>query len=107
MSDTVEYQLLKQDVENIKTQLNRFVAHLESEQRVYGGHRALIDYNKTILDVHQKLIEKHESMLLNNGRGLLFDVDRLKQRAESNRANLALWISLVSTAAAIISIIIR
>lgn len=107
MQNDTEYQLLKQDVENIKTQINRFVSHLESEQRVYGGHRTLIDYNKTIIDMHQKLIEKHESMLINNGRGLMFDVDRLKQRAENNKANLALWISLISTAAAIISIIIR
>lgn len=103
----MEYQLLKQDVENIKTQIHRFVAHLESEQRVYGGHRTLIDYNKTIIDMHQKLIEKHETMLLNSGRGLMFDVDRLKQRAESNKANIALWISLAGLAAAIISIILR
>lgn len=46
--------MLEEKSENLDLQLKRFVSHLESEQRVYGGHRTLIDYNKTILDVHQK-----------------------------------------------------
>jgi phosphoglycerate dehydrogenase-like enzyme len=106
MTET-EFELLKQEVQHIDGQFKRFVSHLESEQRVYNGHRALIDYNKTMLDIHQKSLEKHEAILINSGRGLLFDVDRLKQRAESSKSNIALWISIISAAAAIISIVLR
>jgi predicted glycosyltransferase involved in capsule biosynthesis len=107
MNESIEFLLLQKQVENIDLQVKHFVAHLESEQQVYGGHQRLIDANKLIMEMHQKLIDKHDLLLLNNGKGLVFKVDRLEQRNSNNRSILSLWISLIATAAAIISIIVR
>lgn len=103
----IEITLLNERYEKLYDQSEHIKGLYVSEQRVSVNQGKRIDQNFHMIETIQKVMEKHERMLTNNGRGLLFDVDRLKQRAENNKANLALWISLISTAAAIISIIVR
>lgn len=79
-----ETQLAIHDVEidHLKEQQKRFQSHLESEQRVYGGHGKRLDYQEKWIDRIQSEVDKHDKMLLNSGEGLALKIDRVIQKEE-------------------------
>lgn len=97
-SDNVEVRLRLVEVatENLDLQNKRFVSHLESEQRVSQNQGKLIDANTRTSETQQKILEKHELILLNSGRGILFRIDRLEQRNEGSKNRLYAILSIVS-----------
>ncbi len=96
MSPETELALIKQQCENLDTQLKRLVSHLESEQRVYGEtSRRVGDLNHSIQTM-QKLIEKLDSIIINGGNGLLMRVDRIEQREKESKNRIFMWVSIAS-----------
>lgn len=106
-SPETELALLKQHCENLDIQLKRFIAHLESEQRVYGEtSRRVGDLNHSIQTM-QKLIEKLDNIVINGGNGLLMRVDRIEQRENESKNRLFMWVSIASVLISLASIAIQ
>lgn len=96
--DSLESQVrvLIERTENFKDQLNRFVSHLESEQRVTGNISSRVGDIKSIVDRIDRVIERHERLLLNDGKGLVVRMDRLDQITSNNKNRVATLISIIS-----------
>lgn len=90
--------LLERDLKDIDSQVKRLVSHLESEQRVTGNISKRVD---TV----EKLHEKHESMLINSGKGLMFRMNNIEQREQASRSNLTTWVSILALLIALGSMI--
>lgn len=73
-AEVVEERLI-----NIQTQLNRFIAHLESEQRISVNQGKAIDRLEKWLDRLEKGNDKHEKILYNGGEGIIRRVDHIIQ----------------------------
>jgi len=91
-----QVRILIERTENFKDQLNRFVSHLESEQRVTGNISTRVGDIKSIVDRIDRVIERHERILLNDGKGMIVRIDRLEQMASNNKSRTTTWISVVS-----------
>ncbi|HET9135139.1 MAG TPA: hypothetical protein VFO76_00770 [Candidatus Kapabacteria bacterium] len=76
--DPIDYAGLKKDVENNHDQLQRLISHFESEQRNTVNQGKRIDDCRKDIDRMLKQQEKYDGLLFNSGKGLAFEVDRLK-----------------------------
>lgn len=85
-----EIEFVEREIENLKIQFQRFSAHLESEQRVYGGTAKRVDLLEKLYESQQKLIDKLDQILRNGSGGLQLRVDRLEQSLQNNKANIAM-----------------
>lgn len=74
----VNLAVLEERLENIKLQVFRLMAHVESEQRVSGNHERRIESHDKWLNRMQIEVDSHEKLLL-NGEGLTIKMDRLTQ----------------------------
>lgn len=91
----VELAILNERVINLDLQMKRFISHLESEQRVYGGHSNRIDDLRKDFQTLVKQMDKVDNALFNGGRGGIYlDVDRLKGSESRRKANIAIWMSV-------------
>lgn len=99
-----EFARLEERVTGIKGQLDRLVAHVDSEQRVYTNHGKRIDVLDRSIDRMQTEIDKHDKILLNSGAGIVLKMDRIIQSEErrNTRFNSA---NLLSAIAILISLI--
>jgi hypothetical protein len=91
--------LLEKGQEHTDFQLKRFMSHLESEQRVTNNISKRVDAS-------EKLVDKHEKMLINDGRGLMFRMDRIEQREAASKSNLHTWFSVLSLIISLVALII-
>lgn len=96
MNMEIELALLKQKSDDLHLQMQRFVSHLESEQRVYGATSKRVDQLETRAKRIEDIQDKHDSILRNGGNGLVVRVDRLEQRDKESGQNLYKWISIIS-----------
>lgn len=99
-----ELDFIKKDIENLNTQFNRFTAHLDSEQRVYGGIAKRVDLLEKLFESQQKLIDKLDQIIRNGGAGLQLRVDRIEQREGDNNNRYDRWIGVVGVLIALGSI---
>lgn len=110
--------LLEKEVEYLKVQSGRTVAHVDSEQRVRVEQGKRLDASirdvdrlkddlRREIDRLSKQNEKHESMLVNGGHGLTYRVDRIEQRQKSNRDTVALFISIALGIFQVVKLFIR
>lgn len=81
-SDVIEERLA-----NIQIQVNRLVAHFESEQRNSVNHGKSIDRLEKWLDRVEKANDKHEKILFNGGEGIIRRVDHIIHAEEVKLAN--------------------
>lgn len=102
-----DLELLKQDCTNLKTQIERLVSHVESEQRVYGQHGKRIDQHERTMTTLQTLVDKLDNILRNGNGGLQLRVDRLEQREKESRIRLTMWLSIASGAVGLLSLIMQ
>jgi hypothetical protein len=107
--DDIEKRMIELEhrMERLEEQSEHRDSLYESEQRVSVGQGKRIDSNELKIEWHQKAIERFEITLFNTGKGLTYQVDRLIQRVENNKASLALWISVVSVIGSILAIIFK
>ncbi len=101
--DAVDYAGLKKDVTNNHDQLQRLVSHFESEQRNSVNQGKRIDNCQKDIDRILKQQEKYDALLFNSGKGLVFEVDRLKEGKKSQRH---IWKDVLYIAGLVISIIL-
>lgn len=106
--ESVESQirLLIERTDNFKDQLNRFVSHLESEQRSMGNISKRVEDAHFIIKLFDEAIKKHERILLNDSKGLSFEIDRLKTLSQARKSNISSWISILSLITSIIAMVI-
>lgn len=102
MDHDKEIALIHERQENLKSQVARFISHLESEQRVTGNISKRVDDANRNIETHAKQLEKYDSIIFNKGRGLIFDVDRLVRMSESNKDRGRFVITTTLSIAAII-----
>lgn len=88
--------LLKERSENFKDQLGRFVSHLESEQRVTGNISKRVDEANYLIRSVDELVKKHEKLLLNEGKGLSYRIDRIENLLEIRKNNTGMWMGIIS-----------
>lgn len=109
MDNEKEIAILNERTENLKDRIARFTSHLESEQRVTGNISKRVDQVELTQKYHQELLSKFDRMLLNEGRGLTFKVDRLEHQEKNRRWNvgviMGIFSLLVSIGTAIIMIV--
>lgn len=74
--------VLEERLENLKLQLFRLMAHVESEQRVSENHDRRIEAHDKWINRMQVEVDSHEKLLL-NGEGLTIKMDRLTRDMES------------------------
>jgi hypothetical protein len=101
----VEIELLRKEIERSDAQINRIIAHVESEQRVYNGTAKRVDMLDRLFDNQQKLLEKLDGILRNGNGGLQLRVDRLEQKEKENRIRLTMWLAILSGAVSLLSLI--
>ncbi len=111
--DDAYKEVLNERLENIRLQLGRIISDFNSEKDVrVANSKRLDDAIKRIDELimyknfdHEKL-EKHERILFNDGKGLIFKIDRIDRALESKKDIFRFWIQLfVSIGAIIISLI--
>lgn len=74
----VHLAVLEERMENLKLQLFRLMAHVESEQRVSQNHDRRLESHDKWINRMQLEVDSHEKLLL-NGEGLTVKMDRLTQ----------------------------
>lgn len=94
----VDLLLLKERSENFKDQLMRFVSHLESEQRVTGNISKRVDEANYLIKTVDELVKKHEKLLLNEGRGLAYRIDRIENALLHRKSSGTVWMNIISLA---------
>ena len=98
--------LLQEKFKNHDDQLKHMIALYESEQRGRVVINKRIDQAEYTFKMNDELIKKHEKMLLNDGRGLSYEVDRLKRLQENKKSAVVTWISVLSLLTSMAAIII-
>src|ERR1041385_1572271 len=95
MNET-DLALLKERYENLKTQMDRIVSHLESERDRIGGVSKRVDTANSSLERLQKQADKFEKILLNSGRdGLVFRMVNLERDGENSEKNWIKWVAIL------------
>lgn len=74
----INIAVLEERINNLDLQIKRFIAHLESEQRVSQLHGRRIESQEKWVNRMQLEIDAHDK-LLSNGEGLIVKMDRLTQ----------------------------
>jgi hypothetical protein len=101
-----EKALVNEKLDNLKTQVARLISHFESEQRVTGNISKRVSETEFYQKSHLEKIEKFERILLNEGKGMTYRIDRLERMIESKKDNTRVIIQNVLTVAALIISII-
>jgi chaperonin cofactor prefoldin len=91
--------------QNVKDQLGRIISHLESEQRVYGGHGKRIDLMEKLFEKMQRDNEIVERLLRDDEKGLSVRMDRIEQQQKSSSARIERWISILAVILSLVSIL--
>lgn len=112
MSDkSIETQiaLFNEHLENIKLQVGRSVSHIESEQRVTSNISQRVTQTEDWLRRLNEAFDKHERIILNEGKGLVFRVFIIEQEAKNqiNKKEAFRWTigTIMSFVAVMISLI--
>lgn len=105
-------QLIDDKLEIFRLQQGRLKSDFESEQdnrahlkqRVEDAIKQFeqLQYFKT---THQEEIQKFNRILFNEGRGIIFKVDRLIQQGEGSKNRLTLFISIAAIVISVIDIL--
>lgn len=101
-----EIDFINREIEDLKNQMNRFIAHLESEQRVYGGHGKRLDLMEKLYESSQKLIEKLDAIVRNGNGGLQLRVDRIEQREADRQSRFTRQMVIFGAALQILNVIL-
>jgi len=107
MENEAKLAVIEEKINNIQTQIHRFVSHLESEQRVTGNISKRVDVAQTIIDELKRTNEVYDKILRNGGVGLSVRVDRLEKSSEGNKARVFMFMSIVSVLISITIMIIQ
>jgi len=99
--------LQDQEIKNIKDQLGRIVAHIESEQRTFAETGKRVSMLERIYESQQKLIDKLDSIIRNGNGGLQLRVDRIEQREDQGKQRLTMWLAIASGAVGLLSLILQ
>jgi biopolymer transport protein ExbB/TolQ len=78
----INLAVLEERLENLKSQLFRLMAHVESEQRVSENHDRRIESHDKWINRMQVEVDSHEKLLM-NGEGLTIKMDRITRDMES------------------------
>lgn len=116
--ETMELALIKQRLEQLDEQTKRILSHIESEQRVSINQGKLIDQlrysvemqNAMVqksIDNQMEIIKRHEAILLNGGKGLTFEVDRLKHRITNMKDARATVIAVIGVIISVLGVVIK
>lgn len=98
---------LKHQFEELKYQLGRLVSDWESEKDNRKNLDRIVNAWNKIQEIQQSMLDKHDSILRNGNGGLQLRVDRLEQKASENRLRLTMWLSIVSGAVGLLSLIMQ
>lgn len=102
----IRIAVLIERMENIKDQFKRFTSHFDSEERATILISKRIDQHDTVIKQHWDLLSKHERILFNDGKGLIFKVDRLERMHENRNFTFGTIVSVVSLLLSIIATIV-
>lgn len=98
--------LLQEKFKNHDDQIKHIIALYESEQRGRNNIYKRIDQAEYTFKGNDDLLKKHERILLNEGKGLSYEVDRLKRLQENKKSYLITWISILSLLTSVVAIIL-
>lgn len=98
--------LLIERCENFKDQLNRFVSHLESEQRVTGNISKRVDEANYLIKSIDDICKKHERILLNEGKGISYRIDRLERMQDNRKTAFNSWFSVLSLLISLMALLV-
>lgn len=122
MNEAMELVLIKEQMKQLDDQMKRILSHIESEQRVSVNQGKLIDQIKSSMDTQtellkmnlqnqQRMVDNHQLILLNSGKGLTYEVDRLKQRINNSKEakayNIALFGLIISILGVLASLLMK
>lgn len=102
-------EVLNEKLENIRLQLGRIISDFESEKEVrVANSKRLDDAIKRIDELilyknfDREKLEKHERILFNDGKGLIFKVDRIDRALESKKDSVRYWIQIIISILAVV-----
>lgn len=92
----IELAILKERLQALQDQLKRLISHVDSEQRVSTNISKRVDQLEFQSNNIFEAIEKHNKILLNEGKGLSMRIDRMEQSAIGKRYRLTVWFGTIS-----------
>lgn len=92
----VKLQNLEAEIKRLRIQQKRLVSHFQSEQRVYNETGKRVDQTVRDMERVKTELEKHDSMLRNNGTGLMFRVAEIQFKISNNKETLKTWMTIAA-----------
>lgn len=105
MDQETRIALLEEQLKDLKFQQGRTISHVESEQRVRTEQGKRLDQGLRDLERIKDQQEKHDSMLRNNGSGLMFRVAKLEFRIDNSKENITRWSAIAALLLTLINIL--
>jgi CRISPR/Cas system CMR subunit Cmr6 (Cas7 group RAMP superfamily) len=106
-------------------QQKRFFSHIDSERAHFKTYSELINTidanlklqtallekdiknNSATLNELKELWKKHDQLLINGGKGLVFEVDRINNKMSHNKEGRAAAIAIISVVISVLGVVIR
>jgi hypothetical protein len=102
----IKIAVLIERMENIKDQFKRFSSHFDSEERATILISKRIDQHDLTIRQHWDVLTKLDRILFNDGKGLIFKVDRLERMHENRNWTFGTIVSVISLLISILTVIV-
>lgn len=102
----VPIEVLYERMQNYKDQVMHLIALYESEQRVTGNISKRTEDNNYAIKSIDEIVKKHERIILNEGKGISYRIDRIEQWQKHKQSSLSTWISILSFLSSIGAILV-